>query len=116
MPQIDPEIAQTAELYDVAPDDVLDAYEAALDDDDEALAHQIRTSFFSENHPHPLTKKQARTLSYIDYPPKIGDMVYVAVNGHYARLLTISSDEELAIVKEWAGAYVVPYSSCKRIR
>lgn len=125
MPRVDPQIQETVDFYETAPDSLLDEYEAALDDDDVDKATTLRRRFLSAAHSPPqfpppqappLTRRAARPLSYTEYPPVPGDMVYTSVNGHYARLLSVSSDKELAVVKEWTGAYVVPYTSCKRTR
>lgn len=125
MPRVDPQIQETVDFYETAPESLLDDYEAALDDDNVAKATTLRRRFLSaiqgppQIPPHqspPLHRTAAHPLSYTEYPPVPGDMIYTSVRGRYGRLLSVSSDKELAVVKEWTGAYVVPYSSCKRTR
>ncbi len=106
--------AKTANFYQMASDQQIEEFETALDNDNTALATSIVENF----QPTAATTVEAKvkTPDYLDSPPDIGDMVIVVNSGHMARLIAISDDKELALVKEEWGAFPTPYQNLKRVR
>lgn len=111
------ETMMTARFYQTAPSDVLDRFEDALDNDDEVLARAIRDEFLHQADASPsLTKTAKDDPAYLSEEPKVGDMVFVSLTNRMARLIAISDDQQLALVKEQMGAYTVPFDKLRRVR
>ena len=108
------ELARTARFYQTAPDELLDRFEDALDNDDTVLASAIRDEFLDQQDFPDRTAKKPPT--YLEENPKVGDMVFVNTCNRHARLLAISDDGKKALVKEQFGAYVVDYDKLRRVR
>ena len=108
----------TARFYQTAPSDFLDRFEDALDADDTVLANAIRDEFLAQADA-PLAETKTAKINdpnYLSEDPEVGDMVFVMTLNHHARLLAISDDKKLALVKEQFGAYTVPYERLRRVR
>lgn len=112
------EIATTARFYQTAPSDFLDRFEDALDADDTVLANAIRDEFLAQaDAPLPETVKVAKDdPEYLREEPEVGDMVFVMTLNRHARLIAVSDDKKMALVKEQLGCYTVPYERLRRVR
>lgn len=111
------EFALTARFYQTAPSELLDRFEDALDEDDDVLARAIRDEFLHQADNPPVTNKTAKDdPHYLTEEPEVGDMVFVNTLNRHARLIAISDDKKLALVKEMYGAYTVPYEKLRRVR
>jgi hypothetical protein len=111
------EIATTARFYQTAPSSLLDRFEDALDADDTVLANAIRDAFLTEaDSPQETVKTAKDDPSYLSEDPEVGDMVFVSLSNRHARLIAVSDDRKLALVKEQFGAYTVPYETLRRVR
>lgn len=115
---MDTEIARTARFYQIAPSELLDSFEDALDNDDVVLANVIREEFLTQADvpPAAIEKTANDDPAYLSEDPEIGDMVFITISNHHARLIAISDDRKLALVKEMYGAYVVHYDKLRRVR
>lgn len=114
---MDNEIARTAQFYQTAPSELLDRFEDALDNDDRVLASAIRDEFLTQSDSPPATTKTAKDDPfYLSEEPEVGDMVFVSLSNRHARLLAISDDRKLALVKEQFGCYTVPFDKLRRVR
>ena len=109
---MDAEIARTARFYQLAEDEVLDSFEDALDADDRVLAFAIRDEVLLRGEQR--VAKMAPT--YLSEEPEVGDMVFVHPTSRHARLIAISNDRKMAIVKEQYGSYTVQYKDLRRVR
>jgi hypothetical protein len=113
---MDMEIAKTARFYQIAPSDILDRFEDALDNDDLVLASAIREEFLVQTDA-PLTTKTARDdPKYLSEDPEVGDMCFLSTCNRHVRLIAISDDKKKAVVKEQFGAYVADYDNLRRVR
>jgi hypothetical protein len=114
---MDTEIARTARFYQIAPSELLDRFEDALDNDDTVLASAIREEFLSQaDSPTEITKTAKEDPAYLSEDPEVGDMVFISLSNRHARLIAVSDDKKLALVKEQFGAYTVPYDKLRRVR
>lgn len=109
-------------LYKYAPSTVLEAYESALDRNDDKTAEQIIRIFAKllgakSSSPSRTKDKKVAAETFFrpsrppadDQKPKVGDMVVCMATGRRARLIHIEGD--LAVVKEQFGSYFVPYDT-----
>ncbi|SRR6266705_2788282 len=106
--------AKTANFYRTASDQQIEEFETALDNDNTALA----TSLVENFQPIETTTVEAKIKApdYLDLPPEVGDMVIQVSTGHMVRLIAISDDKELALVKEEWGAHPAQYADLRRVR
>lgn len=101
-----------AHFYQISDDEDIERFENALDVDDHKAAMRVVDTTLSQHERSALRVDP----DYLSLPPQVGDMVYVQSIGRYAKLLSISDDLELAIVREEFGCYPVKYSDIKRVR
>jgi hypothetical protein len=114
---MDMEIARTARFYQIAPSELLDKFEDALDADDVVLASAIREEFLTQaDSPIEITKTAKNDPAFLSEDPEVGDMVFISLSNRHARLIAISDDRKIALVKEMFGAYTVPYDKLRRVR
>lgn len=110
------EIFRTARFYQTASEEEIDQFESALDQGDNLRALEIVKSHTAKSYPLSFDLAANKEPNYLDESPEVGDMVFVTSSNHYARLISISDDHEIALVKEEWGAYTVPYASLRRVR
>lgn len=107
---------KTARFYQVAPEEVLDQFENAMDDGDCRSAERIMNDYLGRNDNPFLYHMAKREPDYLAGDPEVGDLVYIMKTGRYARLITVSKDKQIALVKEMLGVYTVPYETLRRVR
>jgi len=108
---------KTARFYQIASEEEIERFEEALDANDYKAALAIVESFHNQGYPpKPFDLEAKRQPDYLELPPEVGDMVLIVNTNHYARLLAISDDRELVLVKEEWGAYPTKYENIRRIR
>lgn len=111
------EIFRTARFYQIASDEDLEEFEAKLDAGDSVGASELVTRFFREACPQPAFEVQAKKEpGYLEEPPKVGDVVLIVSTGHYAKLLAISDDQEIALVREEWGSFPTKFDNIRRVR
>lgn len=104
---------ETVIFYQNASDEWIERFEELLDEGKEFEAHDLIQTFLNKHFSEKVGKKRKE---YSQEPPEIGDMVLVTSTRRYARLLAISDDQKLCLVKEVYGAYVVPFDKVIRVR
>lgn len=110
------EIFKASRFYQLASEDELEEYEAALENGDSRRAMEIVEKFFRSDYPQSFEVEAKKAPGYLELPPEPGDMVVVLNTNHYARLVAVSDDREIALVKEEFGAYPTPFSNIRRTR
>lgn len=106
---------ETIVFYRHAPEDLVENFESLLDAGKERDAKKVIQGWFDSYYTKQVTAKKPPT-DYTKEPPQVGDMVIIIPTGRYARVMSISDDGALCVVKEQLGAYVVPYNKIIRIR
>lgn len=111
------DIFKTARFYQIASDEEIERFEEALDEGDYKTALAVVHSFHDLGYPtKPFDLEAKREPDFLELPPEVGDMVLIVNTNHYARLLAISDDRELVLVKEEWGAYPTKFENIRRIR
>lgn len=114
---MDAELARTARFYQIASDDLLDSFEDALDADDRTLAFAIRDEVLQGYLGEPnMSRRALSNPTYLSEEPEVGDMVFVNPSSRHARLIAVSNDRKMALVKEQFGCYTVAYADLRRVR
>jgi len=113
------DISLTALFYKLAPEEKIQQYENALDDNDHKTACMIREEFLfgavsEEEYARAATEKTANEQSHSGI--QVGDMVYVVPTRRFVRVISISDDYQMAVVKEQFGAYAVPIAKLQSIK
>jgi len=108
--------AKTANFYRMASDQQIEEFETALDEDNTKRAHEIIENFRPGIATTIEIEAKVKAPEYLDSPPEIGDMVIQTSTGHMVRLIAISDDKELALVKEEWGAHPAQYADLRRVR
>lgn len=110
------EFAQIDRFYVVASEEEMDDYERKLDEETEesrAAALRVVDSVLLSSETQRVAAKEP---TYLELQPETGDMVFVIPTSRYVRLLAISDDRELALVKEQMGCYTIPFRDIRRVR
>lgn len=111
------EVARTARLYQIAPDEILDRFEDAMDYEDVVLASAIRDEFLSQSDAPQATIKLAKDdPAYLEEDPEPGDMCFLSTCNRHVRLLAVSEDRKKAVIKDQVGCGVVDYDALRRVR
>ena len=111
------DLVPTVRFYQSASDELLDCFEDALDNDDPVLAEAIRDEFLTQAATPETTKTgKIDEHAYLSEDPQVGDLVFNNLTNRNCRLLAISDDRKIALVKEIWGAYVVAYDKLRRVR
>jgi len=106
---------KTARFYRIAPEKVLDQFENSLDEGDRRSAERLMNDYLAR-HDSPFFHMAKKEPDYLEGDPEIGDLVYIKNTGRYARLISMSKDRQIALVKEMLGSYTVPYETLRRVR
>jgi hypothetical protein len=106
---------ETVVFYQKAPDEWINQFESLLDEDRVEEAHNLVQKFFDEEFSKQSIVGKKRS-EYTQEPPEPGDMVIYVPTRRHVRLLSISDDKQLCLVKEMLGAYVVPFDKVVRVR
>lgn len=110
------EFAKISRFYDVASPEEMDAFERGLDEETEesrAAALRVVDSVLLSSETQRVAAKDP---TYLEQPPEVGDMVFLIPTSRYVRLLAVSDDRELALVKEQMGCYPIPFRDIRRVR
>ena len=107
---------KTVNFYRHASEQQIEAFEDALDIDDTKRAHEIIENFQASDKLSFEIEGKIKAPEYLESPPEVGDMVVQTSTGHMVRLIAISDDKELALVKEEWGAHPAQYADLRRVR
>jgi len=114
------DISLTALFYKLASEEKIQQYENALDDNDPKTACMIRDEFLfgavSEEEYATTTPTEKTAHEQSPSPIRVGDMVYVIPTRRFVRVISISDDYQMAVVKEQFGAYAVPVAKLQSIK
>ena len=111
------DLVPTVRFYQSASDELLDCFEDALDNDDPVLAEAIRDEFLTQAATPETTKTgKIDEHAYLSEDPQVGDMCFLNTCNRHVRLIAISDDRKLALVKEQFGVYTAPFDKLRRVR